>query len=66
MTLRYLSVECQTLTPKKPPHTPRLILPEKMLTPLYLPPSRLRRATSACTISKVSGEMMAVWLCSTK
>lgn len=40
--------------------------PEKMLTPLYLPPSRLRRAASDCTISKVTGSMMAGWLCSTK
>ena len=37
-----------------------------MLTPLYLPPSRLRRAASDCTISKVTGSMMAGWLCSTK
>ena len=46
MTLRYLSVLCQTLAPKEPPHSPHLILPEKMLTPLYLPPSRLRRVSS--------------------
>ena len=49
----------QTLAPKKPPHLPHLIFPEKMLTPLYLPPSRLRRAASDCTISKVAGSMMA-------
>ena len=66
MTLRYLSVLCQTLAPKKPPHLPHLISPEKMLTPLYLPPSRLRRAASDCTISKVAGSMMAGWLCFTK
>ena len=35
MTLRYLSVECQTFEPYQPPQSAHFILLEKMLTPLY-------------------------------
>ena len=34
------------------PHSPRRIFPEKTLPPLYLPPSRVRRSISLCTVSR--------------
>ena len=65
ITLRYLSLECQTLEPYQFPHSEHLIFEENMLALLYPVPILFLRSISSCTSSHLSGGMIASWFPST-
>ena len=63
--VRFGVLECHTLLPYMPPHSPQIIFPEKGYVLLVHLPSFLRRFNSYCTRSNTSGGIMAGWLFST-